>query len=358
MRHLLLLMPVLAGGVMAHSVAAMPMPGVNVPAMANASNLVVVGRVAAVQNNFGQRQISQTFEISVDRVLRGAAAALSAPVSVALTPSTPGYAAVAERQYGIFFLQKQTSGGVYTAADPFHVALPAAPTRIAGQPKSADTLTSVAQELAGVLTAPAASLTNPNGVGGLVTAAPTDQAQYVYYEAATALATIPYATAASALEAAAMSNQASARLWGAYALFSMSDAGDDGAKVECLRSLTPLLVNPLPDTSFAVSMLANAIEGRLSSPNAVPTLAALLGSSATAVRQAAASDLSDIATPDAVAPLASAALYDADQTVRYFAVLGLATAAADPSPPTLAFFKQNERDLLAYWRRWARMPVQ
>ena len=61
-----------------------------------------------------------------------------------------------------------------------------------------------------------------------------------------ALATIPYATAASALEAAAMSNQASARLWGAYALFSMSDAGDDGAKVECLRSLTPLLVNPLP----------------------------------------------------------------------------------------------------------------
>jgi hypothetical protein len=39
----------------------------------------------------------------------------------------------------------------------------------------------------------------------------------------------------------------------------------------------PILVNPQPGLAFAVSMLANAIEGHLNSPKAVPTLATLLG---------------------------------------------------------------------------------
>jgi HEAT repeat protein len=57
-------------------------------------------------------------------------------------------------------------------------------------------------------------------------------------------------------------------------------------------------------------MLANAIEGHLKSPQAVPTLAALLGSTQVVVRHAAAAVLGDIATPDVVELLAKIALND------------------------------------------------
>ena len=127
----------------------------------------------------------------------------------------------AERQYGIFFLQRQP-GGFYTVTDPFHPALVASPLRVPNQQKSPDVLAGLVGELIGVLRAPAATLTDPvNGVGNLMTAAPADQAQQVYFEAATALQTVPYAVAGPALGAIAASSQVPARLWAIYSLFSM-----------------------------------------------------------------------------------------------------------------------------------------
>ena len=157
-------------------------------------------------------------------------------------------------------------------------------------------------------------LTDPvNGVGNVVTAAPADQAQQVYYEAATALQTIPYAVAGPGLSAIAASNQVPARLWALYSLFSMVDFENETAKADFLASVKAILVNPPPGLAFPVSMLANAIEGHLKSPKAVPTLAALLGSTQVEVRSAAAAALGDIATPDVVEPLAKVALNDSDE---------------------------------------------
>jgi HEAT repeat protein len=100
-------------------------------------------------------------------------------------------------------------------------------------------------------------------------------------------------------------------------------------------------------------MLADAIQGHLRAPETVPTLTAMLRSSAVAVRRAAASVLGDIGTPDVVAPLANVALNDADERVRFLAARGLAlTTGAAPAPTTTAFRQQSD-EIVQFWRNWA-----
>jgi HEAT repeat protein len=190
-----------------------------------------------------------------------------------------------------------------------------------------------------------------------VTAAPADQAQQVYHEAATALQTIPYTVAGPALGAIAASNQVPARLWALYSLFSMADSEDESAKADYLASVQSILINPQPSLAFPVSTLAGAIEGHLNSPKAVPTLAALLGSKNVAVRRAAATVLGDIATPDVVEPLAKVALNDSDEHVRLSAVRGLAAVTGAAKAPTTATFRQQPDEILQFWRTWARSNV-
>ena len=239
--------------------------------------------------------------------------------------------------------------------DPFHPVLPASPQQSPAQAASGGALGGVAAELARVLTAPAATLTDPvSGVQHLITAAPAAQAQYVDYEAATALKSIPYAVAGQALNAIAVSDQVPARLWAMASLFSMADFDDDSAKADYLQSAMPILVNPESSQAFSVSMLANAIEGHFNSPQAVPALAAMLGSKEVSVRRAAASVLSAIATPAVVEPLAKTALNDSDENVRYYAVRGLALVANPATAPTIAAFRQQQTELLQQWRAWAR----
>jgi HEAT repeats len=350
LRYRFLVVAFLAGGFTAQPALAVLVPMVDVPAMAQASDLIVVGRATQTENNVAP------FLVTVDRVLKGNGLPRRLVVEPAL--SSQDYPAVQERQYGIFFLQWQP-GGSYAVTDPFHPALVASPQRAPSQQKSNDVLGGLAGELIGVLTASAAPLTDPvNGVQNLVTAAPADQAQQVYYEAATALQTLPYVVAGPALGAIAASNQVPARLWAIYSLFSMVDSDDENAKADYLASVQPILINPQPGLAFAVSMLANAIEGHLKSPKAVPTLAALLGSGNVAVRRAAAAVLGDIATPDVVEPLAKIALNDSDERVGFLAVRGLALATSAAKAPTTATFRQQPDKILQFWRTWARSNIR
>jgi HEAT repeat protein len=288
----------LAAGLTVQPAQAVPVPMADVPAMAQASDLIVVGRATQTENNVAP------FLVNVDRVLKGT----GPPVRLVVKPvlSSEDYPAVQERQYGIFFLQRQPSGS-YAVTDPFHPALVASPQQVPNQQKSTDVLGALAGEFIDVLRASTATLTDPiNGIGNLMAAGPADQAQQVYYEAASALQTLPYPAAGPALGTIAASNQV--RLWAMYSLFSMADSNDESAKADYLASVQAILINPQPGLAFAVAMLANAIEGHLNSPKAVPTLAALLGSGNVAVRRAAAAVLGDIATPDVVVPLAKVAL--------------------------------------------------
>jgi HEAT repeat protein len=233
------------------------------------------------------------------------------------------------------------------------------PLRNSVPPSATDPLSSVTQELAAVFTTPSAALLDPaTGVQALVAAPPAEQVQWIYFETAAALASIPYETAGPSLRALATSGTTPARLWATNCLFSVGSSDEiESLKLNSLQSLEPVLLNPGPDVALTVSMLGNAMLGRITSPVAVPHLSASLGSTNPAIRRSAAGNLSRIATAAVIAPLATLALNDQNPDVRYYAVLGLAKATGVRVRPTRAAFDAAEPDMLAFWSEWAKGNV-
>jgi HEAT repeat protein len=96
-----------------------------------------------------------------------------------------------------------------------------------------------------------------------------------------------------------------------------------------------------------------ALLGRLKNPLAIPALIRLLGSTDATVRRGAAASLRRTQSQGALEPLARTGLEDADQTVRYFAVMGLAELVGDyQHGPAITVYRQNESMYLDYWRTW------
>jgi hypothetical protein len=65
MRHRLLVIAFLAGGLIAQPALALPVPMADVPAMAQASDLIAVGRASQTENNLAP------FLVTMDRVPKG-----------------------------------------------------------------------------------------------------------------------------------------------------------------------------------------------------------------------------------------------------------------------------------------------
>jgi len=323
------------------SAAAALVPQANVPALVKASDLIVVGHADQVQI----QAAGETFVVWVDRVIaRTATPPGRLPVQLSLPAS--GLGAVENGQYGIFFLRQQ--GGTYTAADPYHPALVAAPggkqsTAVASVP-----LTGTANELTRVLTTPAATLIGLRDPSA---------AQHLYWEAASALETIPSDITGPSLQSIASSGRTQAALWAVAVLIYTGDANDTASRAaNYLAPVQADLLKPGPDESAAVAKLAVSIQAKVNSPNAVPILATLLGSTEMVVRRGAANALARIATPEVIAPLATTALNDPEQDVRYYAVRGLAQASG-AAVPTMPSFYANEAQTLSYWRNWAKTNV-
>jgi hypothetical protein len=355
MRYRFLGMALLAGILSMASATAMLIPAIDVPAMTSAAELIVVGRANGVEIQNG---LFETFSVSADHVLKGAETNPPKVLRVRLDVSQPGRQSVSERQYGLFFLRRATTGS-YIPVDPFHAALVASPAREANPTGAADLLGSLTRELARVFATPSASLLNPQtGIQHLAVAEPVFQLHEIYRAAAEAIRSIPYSAAGAELRRIAETGQVTARLWSLDCLFFMGDSDDlEALKLNYLDSVKAILIKPEPDLAPTVADVANSMEGHLKSPDAVPTLAALLHSSEVAVRRAAASVLSDIATQATIAPLAKIALNDPDQNVRYYAVLGLATATETGEAPAMDRFQKNEAEMITRWRSWARFNV-
>ena len=98
MRYPFLAIALLATCVAAQPVKAVPVPMADVPAMTQASDLIVVGRASQTQNP------AAPFLVTVDRVLKGGETASPQRLTVQPNPTGQGYPSVDERQYGIFFL--------------------------------------------------------------------------------------------------------------------------------------------------------------------------------------------------------------------------------------------------------------
>jgi len=318
------------------------LPDPDVPAMTAAADLIAVGRAQGAAVHRGTAN-TESFVVAVDRVLKGSLASAQVPVRLVLAAA--GSSTVENGAYGIFFLRR-TAQGPYFAADPYHPALAAAPKHRPGVPTAADPLAAVADELTAVLAAVPATLTaSPD---------PAD-AQWIQFDAAAELQTIPYAAAAAALRGVAAAKRLPAQLWAISCILNMAGKEElKSAAAAYLAAVQSALLDPGADAEFAAAAIARSMPGRVSSPQAVPTIATLLGSKQVTVRRAAANTLADIADAGVVRPLAKVALNDDDEDVRYYAVRGLAAATHAAAVPAIAGFRQTESESLQFWRNWAR----
>jgi len=303
------------------------LPAVDIPAMVNGADIVVIGRVEA--EDVRSPASNNAVRARVLRTIKGPAS--SRRISVRIDQHYPAIP-VSQGQYRIFLIRG--AGPVYDPVDPFHPSLPASAAGGGKTVAGGNALTEIAEELTSVIAEPPAALIDK-------------------VMAADALATIPYEFAGSAVQTVAASGQLPARLWALSALLTMPGSEQaEPAIVDDLNSVRSVLLNPSPHDSDAAYFLIDAMEGHLKSPQAISLLGELLKSDQNAVRRIAASILGDIGTSESSAVLAELALNDADQTVRYYAVLGLATAQGAARPPMDAFQK-NEAPFLRKWKNWA-----
>jgi HEAT repeats len=359
MRNLKTFIVLTAVGLIAGSASAAVLPGVKIPAMVNASELIVVGR--ANQTVGVSDGSSETFLIRADRILKNSGSIPQGPLVVRLDMSNPDYHAwVAEGEYGIFFLRRLGPNQPYTAVDPYHPVVAASPIPDTSTPNLQNPLASVTRELVKVLTTPGSTLLDPiTGVQDLAVGTPDVQLSWLNFYVAQALKSIPYETVGPPLRAIATSGSISARLWALDSLLSISKSDEiEAVKLNALSSVEPILLNPTPDLMFSVSLVGKEMLGQFrASPAAVPQLAALLSSSEPSVRVAAAGNLSFIGNSTVIAPLAKLALHDQNPDVRYYAVLGLAKASGARVWPTREAFNAGETDMLHSWDEWAKVNV-
>jgi hypothetical protein len=238
--------------------------GANVPALLQASDLVVVGQAAQVR--IDAITGTELLLVSVNRTIKGAASV----VHVRLDLSEETAAPVAAGQSGIFFLQARN--GSYTATDPGH---PLLASGASSRTRNGDALTEIADELVGALTTP-------------------DHGDEIAIEAAAALMTIPAAKSIDALRSAVDAGDQAARIWAVACLLSLADS--ESAKIEYLAAVEPILLTPSPSTRVAISALAGNLAGSLQSEGAVPTLRALSKSRQADLRAAATQTLAALST--------------------------------------------------------------
>lgn len=140
---------------------AIPVPTLNVPALAAGSDLIVVGNVVSVRDGGAHPVVLLggsvparlvLCEVDVDRVLKGMAEDRRISFRYALPNEPVGYASVA-LGYQILFLKKADSE--YSLASPYHASLPAVSATGA---EGGDELAKIAALLGGVLQSITASL--------------------------------------------------------------------------------------------------------------------------------------------------------------------------------------------------------
>lgn len=284
---------ILAIGFAIGAVRAAPMPAVDVPALVDASDLIV-GRAEDYDSRPVATGAKRTSMIAVDRILKGAADPRRR-LEIRLGRSDPRHSSVTDRQYGVFFLRR-TGIEVYEAADPFYPVLPASPNADIASSNGSDPLTRVARELTAVFaTAPAVLVDPSTGVQGLMVGEPVEQAQSVYHYTASALETILYEIAGESLRAVAASDQLSARLWAVRSLIAIDDEGSEASFIaDSLQSLLPVLLDPPPELAATVHAFTSSLKANLNSPTAFPSVVALLRSKDVTIRRAAASMLSKV----------------------------------------------------------------
>jgi HEAT repeat protein len=239
-------------------------------------------------------------------------------------PDAPvGYRGIGVGEFGVFFFRKVGVG--LEILDPYYPFVVAAP---GGPPVAGSVEEQVVAEVAQVISYPGSTR------DGRI-------------QAVIALQAAGTATAVAALKQAAGSSDVRARV---FALSALLERGD----LSILPSIEALALSSPTGRDEDLMMRVGAALGRVRDPRAIPALKELLNAPSVWVRRGAAAALHNMHDPKAVKPLASA-LFDSDQQVRYYGVVGLGEITGQNEwTPSIANFDQNEKKFLDHWREWAR----
>ena len=306
-------------------------PDLDLPALVDESDAIVVGEVVAVtpqgRTVAGGQSLSgasMRAELRVEKVLKGS------PQSQQITfhfffPDAPvGYGTVPKGQFGVFFLRKSAAGyETASAYYPFLVASPASP------PTRGSIADQVIAEVAYVLRSPEAS--SESRMAAVLTLN---------------TARVPLSTAA--LKAAAADRDLRVRCFALAALMERND-------ISLLPEAQGVLLHP-PVTADAnwVNAIAFGIRDGVRDVRAMPLVEPLLHAKNVEARRAAAAAIRTMGGPSAIEPLTQA-LWDTDRDVRYYAVVGLGEITGQNEwTPAIDYFAQNEEKFLTHWREWAK----
>jgi len=364
------MLAIVVGNIAPSGALARPIALLDIPTLVQNADVIVVGRVKETHFAAAAKVLEQSFSIAVDRVLKAGKSVPPGWLSVRLGLRGVDDVLVVDEQYGVFFLKSGSTSSTWRVLDSDHPALAAVPQDRSPVRPSNDPLAGVAGELAAVLAAPAATLidqargkrfakrieisTQPFSpelsAPAQVPEGDLLQAQIIHKTAVDGLSTIPYSSIQDLLAALAVPDELLTKLWANSSLVGHGDA-------RFLAGVKSVLLDPPAGLDYTIAAFAAAMEAGLRapasakktglrSPDLIPLLGDLLNSRSVFIRRAAAYVLRDIGTSDAVPPLASIALADKDQEVRYYAVGGLYKAAGAGGAPSAALFKQQEQHFL------------
>ena len=158
---------------------------------------------------------------------------------------------------------------------------------------------------------------------------------------------IPDARSTQALQRASHSSDPTIRLGAVAALLMRNDISGLQLAAETLLHAWGGAFSPGVTEGLVIGI------SWVKDPRAVPALETLLERGDDAVRRAAARALANTSSPDGTDALARA-LYDPDQQVRFWAVLGLADITGQKSwRPSVLTYRDREAEYLSHWRDWA-----
>jgi hypothetical protein len=316
-------------------VSAVPVPLLDLSTLTRDADLIVIGRVAAVQEiepttiNRGSQSLPAHLmraSLQTYRVLKGRSSQKVVFFDFVSPETFLGYRGIVTNQLGMFFL-RSSSNRRYVVANPFYPFVVAC--QAVRQPSEGDDLDRVVAELAHVLVARETSLNERR-------------------EAVHVLGTVKSPASVAALRRSARKGDTILRL---EAIAALANLGD----ISILEIAADNLLNPPEGVDdYLLKNLALAIGAGIKDPQALPSLTHLLSAPDVIVRRSAARAIRRMRVKDDINALILM-LGDSDREVRYEGVIGLSeTTGQDEWGPSVTLFASEEERFLSHWRDWAR----
>jgi len=321
--------------VVATSLCSTVIPGLNLAALTDSSDLIIAGQVLALKeaghgivrvNGKQFSSIRMLATIHVDQVLKGSFGSprLEVGFDLPISPAgSMGYRGVPAGAYRLVFLRGSTPK--YELANPFYPSVVASPGFATLE---ANVMKRVIGQIAAVLESPT------------TTDAEKLEAMSTLYRVNDPLIT-------SGLRRALKHKSEVVRLSAVAELLNRND-------ISVLPIAVDALLHPKTDLpEYVRQNLSAAIGASAANDEAITTISQLLQAANPDIRRNAASALRNTSSKAAIGPLVLT-LSDRDFQVRYYGVIGLAEITGQNEwRPLIEDFQTNEARYLKHWKNWA-----